>query len=75
MPPHCHVTLPPCLLWQNALMQNRPTGIAPDYTLPALVSLGLNLFLWLAVIWAVAGFATALLIGALVNVFIPRRRR
>lgn len=56
-------------------MQNRPTGIAPDYTLPALVSLGLNLFLWLAVIWAVAGFATALLIGALVNVFIPRRRR
>ncbi|WP_421704930.1 hypothetical protein [Aliiroseovarius sp.] len=56
-------------------MQNRPTGIAPDYTLPALVSLGVNLFLWLAVIWAVAGFGAALLVGALVSVFIPRRKQ
>ncbi|WP_300519263.1 hypothetical protein [Aliiroseovarius sp.] len=56
-------------------MQNRPTGAAPDYTIPALVSLGVNLFLWLAVIWAVAGFASALLVGALVNVFLPRRKR
>ncbi len=59
-------------------MQNRPTGIAPpDYTIPpALVSLGgVNLFLWLAVIWAVAGFATALMVGALLNVVIPRRKR
>ena len=56
-------------------MQNRPTGIAPNYTTPALISLGLNLFLWLAVIWVVAGFATALLTGALVNAFIPRPKR
>ena len=56
-------------------MQNRPTGIAPDYTIPALVSLGVNLFLGLAVIWAVAGFGTALLVGALLNVVIPRRKR
>lgn len=51
-------------------MRNRPTGAAPDLTTPALISAGVNIFLWLAVIWANLGFAMALLVAAIINAVI-----
>ncbi|WP_158971061.1 hypothetical protein [Chachezhania sediminis] len=56
---------------------DRPS--APDYTVPALIMLGVNLFLVLAVLWVAYGFAVPLLLGgALLIAFdywAERRRR
>lgn len=45
---------------------------APDYTVPALVMLGVNLIWILCLVWALAGYAAALLTAWAVNLGITR---
>lgn len=52
--------------------RNRP-GRVEDYTRPALIMAGVNLFLFLAIVWANFGLPLCLLIAAVLNAVIPRR--
>jgi len=54
------------------MMDDRRIGRAPDYTVPALVMLGVNLTWILVLVWALWGFAAALLLAALVHHVITR---
>ncbi|MCE8509458.1 hypothetical protein KBY24_15650 [Ruegeria pomeroyi] len=53
-------------------MDERGIGRAPDYTIPALVMLGVNLTWILILVWALWGFGAALLLAALVHHGITR---
>ena len=53
-------------------MRDRPIGTAPNYTIPALVMLGVNLFWMLGVIWAVWGLVPVLVLAMVLNHLITR---
>lgn len=60
-------------------MKRHSLGRAPDYTLAALISAGLNLFCLLFAVWMAVGFAQALLVAfglhLLIGWFARRRQR
>lgn len=51
-----------------------PIGIAPNYTNPALIMLGVNLGWVFFLIWATAGMAAVLLLAVALNQLITRLR-
>ncbi|MFC4671715.1 hypothetical protein ACFO5X_24405 [Seohaeicola nanhaiensis] len=53
---------------------DRSTGIAPNYTTPALIMLGVNLGWLFLLIWATAGMAAVLLLAMALNHLITRLR-
>ena len=60
------------------MQYRRPIGEAPNYTRPALVMAGVNLFNLLFVLWAVFGLAAVLVLAVGLNWVIARmakRRR
>ena len=53
-------------------MRGKPQGRAPDYTAAALVMGGVNLTWIFMVLWALFGFWSVLLAGAVLNAAINR---
>ena len=59
-------------------MKRHSLGRAPDYTLAALVTLGMNLFCLLCAIWAIFGFPAVLLFALFADRalrYVEQRRR
>lgn len=59
-------------------MQRHSMGRAPNYTVAALVTLGINLFCLLFAVWTIFGIAYALLVAWLADrllIWIGRRRQ
>ena len=48
-------------------MKRHSMGRAPDYTVAALVTLGINLFCLLCAVWGVFGFFYALLLAFVID--------
>ena len=57
---------------EEALMRGRPHNKAPDYTDAALVMGGVNLIWIFMLLWAVVGFWSVLVAGAVLNALITR---
>lgn len=58
----------------DPLNRQRP-GVAPDYTAAFLVSFGMCLFVGLIIVWALWGFAAAVICGVLGDRLIAARAR
>lgn len=59
-------------------MKRHTLGRAPDYTLAALVTLGVNLFCLLFILWSTLGLPAVLLLALALDrglVWLARRRR